>query len=346
MDAGFLETTKKFFLEDTDEIIGAYFDGTKIFVARLTENFEPVEVDADSSEIEQLAEKIAQVCRQQDWQTSAVGFCLQENDAVTFHTPADNVPEKEIPAMVKSWAAAQGGMDAAFSFEQIGDELWMETIPRARLKEICAAFEKFSLELRALSVMPVVDALEKIQPVERLKFIANILREKKSPNLLATRSAIAWGKIFRLVTVLLIISLIFFSAKLFRDWYVASARLNAAQKAVEELRDDIALKKIIDADAAELNRLNKICAAQNVTPQKFNFLLNLGKVAGGAVHLTRIRCDENFFELEGKGSTPDAVKSYLSRVKKSVIHDARLERSAEDDDGEIIFSIRATLSKK
>ena len=69
---------KKFFRADTSEIISAYFDGEKIFIARLTEKFETAEVEANDAEIEQLAEKISRECHQRGWKTSLVGFCLRE----------------------------------------------------------------------------------------------------------------------------------------------------------------------------------------------------------------------------------------------------------------------------
>ena len=136
------------------EIIGAYFDGEKIFIARLTKKFETVEVEAYGLEIEQLAEKISIVCKEKSWRTSEVGFCLRNEDAVTFQTEISNVPEKEIPALVKSWAVAQAGADAIFSFAKVGEELWMETMPKSKADEIFSAFKKFGINLRGLSVMP------------------------------------------------------------------------------------------------------------------------------------------------------------------------------------------------
>ena len=172
---------KNFFREDLSEVIGTYFDGEKIFVTRRTEKFETVEVEADGSEPENIAEKISLVCSQKGWKTSLIGFCLREEDVVTFQTEAGNVPEKEIPAMVKIWATAQAGADAMFSFVKVGEEIWMETLPRARSKEICAAFKKFNLNLRALSVMPA-DKLSKVHPFERTEFISEVIRERKAPN--------------------------------------------------------------------------------------------------------------------------------------------------------------------
>ena len=65
---------KNFFREDVDEVVGAYFDGEKIFLVRLTEKLETFEVDADGAEPAHFAEKISLACTQKGWKTSAVGY--------------------------------------------------------------------------------------------------------------------------------------------------------------------------------------------------------------------------------------------------------------------------------
>ncbi len=334
---------KNFFKENVGAVIGAYFDGDKIFIVRLTEKFETVEVEADGSEIEQLAEKISFVCRQKGWATSAVGFCLRADDAVTFQTEVGNVPDKEIPALVESWATAQTGKNAPFAFTKLGEELWMETLPRVKLEEFDAAFQKFGLNLRGLSVMPV-DSLVKIHPFDRTEFITEVVRDKKAPNLLQARGNVwNWKKISVASAAIFFIAMIIASSKLFIEYRTASANLDAATESINELRDDLALKENLDADIAELNKLNKICAEQNFTPTKFNLLLKVGKISGGDVRLIEIRVDEKLLELEGLANTPDALKAYLSRVKNFVVQNARLENSTERDDGDIAFLIRASL---
>lgn len=334
---------KNFFREDLSEVVGAYFDGEKIFVTRQADKFETVEIEADGFELEHIAEKISLVCRQKGWKNSLIGFCLREEDAVTFQMEAGNVPEKEIPAMVKIWAAAQADIDAVFSFTKVGAEFWMETLPRAKFEEICAAFKKFNLNLRGLSVMPA-DMLTKVSPFDRTKFIAEVIRNKKSPNLLSTRdSAWNWKKISLATAAIFFIALIIGSAKIFFDYSETSAQLDAAKISIDEFRDDLALKENLNADIADLHKLNKICAAQNVNPKNFNLLINLGKIAGGGVRLIEIHIDEKSLVLEGSASTSDAVKSYLSRVKNFVAQSARFESSKENDDGDILFKIRANF---
>lgn len=330
-----------FFREDVREAVGAYFDGNKIFVAHLAENVDTAEVDADSAELEHLAEKISLTCRQRGWSTSAVGFCLREGDAVTYQTAVDNLPAEKIPAFVKSWAQAQAGAEAAFAFTEVGAELWMETVPRRTLDDFSAAWRKFGMNLRGLSVMPA-DMLTKLTPLNRAEFVAQIVRNKKSPNLLARGSVWNASKISAAIATCMLSGLLICSAKVLLDHGTATDELDAEKISLDEMRDDLALKESLDADVAELNRLNKICAAQDVSPTRFNLLLNLGKVAGGGVRLTKIRADENFLELDGVSVTPDAVKSYLSRVKSSVAQSARLDSSTTRD-GELTFTIRAAL---
>lgn len=334
------------FREEVGEVVGAYFDGEKIFLVRSAEIFETAELDAAGAELEQVAEKISVACRKRGWKISAVGFCLQDSDAVTYQVEVANVPEKELPAMVKSWAAAQSGTDAAFAFATVGAEIWMETLPRTRIEEICAAFEKFGLNLRGLSVMPR-DLLKKFSPFDKAQFITAVVREKKSPNLLAGRGgAWNWQKISQAVAAIFFCAILLPSAKILFDYHDAATQLDAAKTAIDELRDELAVKQNIDADIAELNRLNKICAAQKISSKNFNFLLNAGKIAGGGVRLTNIHAEENSLELEGFGATPDAVRSYLSRVKNSVADTARLESSSENEDGDIAFIIRAHMKSE
>ena len=334
---------KKFFREDLDEIVGAYFDGEKIFVVHLTENFEAADVDADGSEPERLAEKISLVCAQKNWKTSAVGFCLREEEVVTYQSDVSNLPEKEIPAFVKIWAVAQTGKDAAFSFARVGEKLWMETLPRTKLEEFCSAFKKFNLNLRALSVMPPA-LLTKGTPFDKTKFIIEVVRERKAPNLLSG-GVWDWKKISFAAAAIFLIGQIIFSAKIFFDYSAAQNKLDAAKISVEELSAELALKKNLDANVAELHRLNAL-AAQIELETNFNLLINLGKISGEDVRLTKIRAEKNLLELEGLTDNPDAVKNYLARVKSSVVQSARLENSSERDDGEIVFAIRATQAQR
>lgn len=338
----FLRRLKNFFVEDMGETIGAYFDGEKIFIARLTKKFETVEVEAYGLEIDRLAEKISGVCKEKGWRTQAVGFCLRAEDVVTFQTEISNVPEKEIPALVKSWAVAQAGADAIFSFAKVGEELWMETLPKSKAEEFLSAFKKFGLNLRGLSVMPAADMLTKLHPYDRTEFITEIVRNKSSPNLLTTRGGLwNWLKISQVAAAVFAIVLIIGSAKLFLDYNAAADKLDAAKLSVENLSEELALKKNLDENISALHRINEL-AAQVDTTENFNHLLNLGRLADKNIRLTKIRVEENFLELEGATDDSAAIKNYLGKVKSNVANSARLESSTERDD-EIFFVIRASL---
>ena len=336
------ERIKNFFREDTKEIIGAYFDGEKIFIARLTEEIETIELDAEGEEIERLAEKISLVCKQKAWKTSSVGLCLREGEVVTFQTEVDNVPEKEFPALVKTWAVAQAGNAAIFSFAKVGEELWMESLPRTRVEEFISAFKKFGLNLCGLSLMPT-KLLDKNSPFDRAKFIAEVVRDKKSPNFLSLQGSVwSWTKISLATAAIFFAVMIIGSAKVFFEYSEASDKLDAAKISIDELSEDLALKENLDAEIAELHRLNNL-VAQVAVKKNFNLLINLGRIAGGDVRLTKIRVEENILEVEGTSDNPAAVRNYLARVKTSVIKSARLESSAMNEEGDIVFLIRVAL---
>lgn len=340
--ANVFSAAKNFFREDTGEFVGAYFDGEKIFLTRLTETFETAEISANGYEFEKIAEKISEACRQRGWNTQAVGFCLREDDAVTFQTEVTNVPEKDFPEFVKTWSWAQSGNGALNSFAKVGVELWMETLPKATADEICAAFQSCGLNLLALSIMPP-DLLTKKNSLDKAKFICEIAAKKTLPNFLRPREN-SWNvqKLSAVpIAILLIIELIF-SAKFFSDWRAASNELDAEKISLNELHDDLSLKKFIDDDANELRRLYNLTANVNA-PQIFNLLINLGKTFGGDVRLTKISVDENSAQLDGLAKSAEAVKSCLARVKNYVAQSARPENSSVRDDGEIAFTIRADL---
>ena len=149
-----------------------------------------------------------------------------------------------------------------------------------------------------------------------------------------------WKKISLAAAAIFLIGQIIFSAKIFFDYRAAKNELDAAKISVEEWSTELALKKNLDADIDELHKLNAL-AAQTDLETNFNLLINLGKISGVDVRLTKIRAEKNFLELEGLTDKPDAVKNYLARVKSSVVQSARLENSAERDDGEFVFVIRA-----
>ena len=330
------------FRKDIGNVVSAYFDGEKIFIARLTEKFETVEVDADGSEIEQLAAKISQVCRQKGWETSRVGFCLREGDVVTYQSETTGLSEEKFPEYVKSWAVAQAGAESKFSFTKIGEELWMESLPKATAEEYLSAFKKFGLNLRGLSAMPA-DMLTKLHPYDRTEFITEVIQNKSAPNFLSERGGVwNWERIFLAIAAIFFIVTVILSTKLFIEYNAAADKLDAAKVSVENLSEDIALKQNADENVAELHRLNKL-AAQVSDNKNFNLLLNIGKIADREIRLTKIRVDKDFLELEGVTGNSAALKSYLGLVRNFVVNSARLESSKENDDGDIAFVIRASL---
>ena len=96
-----------FFKENYSEVIGAYFDGEKIYLSRrLNDKVETDEVNLTLedglSETEQVAEKISVTCAKHGWKTSKLGFCLREGQAITLQSPFQKkltMPLKVLPSV-------------------------------------------------------------------------------------------------------------------------------------------------------------------------------------------------------------------------------------------------------
>lgn len=349
----YFERIKNFFREDFSEVLGIYYDGEKIFLARLTKKFETAEVNFETdlddklSPIAQLAEKIAVICSQRGWRTSKVGLCLREGDAITFRSNFENVPPDEIDSAIKTWATSQAGKNAPYTFAEVEGEIWAETLTKTLVEEYISAWEKNSIHLCALTVVPDFSEEESLDNLDRAVFIAKVVAEKKAPNLLAERIADWNVKKFSLTAAAIFI-LIFcvISAKIFYDYHQAENELEAAKKILSEESETLVLKKSLDADIAEMKKINSLLVEQQESFSKLNVLIRLGKISGGSAQLKKINATENFTQIEGLAENPDALEKYLSRLKNSFAQSVKLENTSTTDGGEINFVIRLTFETK
>lgn len=348
----YFERIKNFFREDFGEILGIYHDGEKIFLARLTKKFETAEINFEIdfsdkiSPVEQLAEKILMICNQRGWKTSKIGLCLRDDDAITFRTNFENVPQNEIESAVKIWANAQAGKNSFYTFVEEDGEIWSETLSQTVVEEYISVCEKNSLNLCALSVMPNFseESTDLTDNLDRAVFIAKVIKENKSPNLLAKKIA-AWNLKKISLTMAIIFLLIFFvtAAKLFYDYREAEKNFEVVQKILAEKSETVILKKNLDAEVEEMKKINSLLASQVEKNPKLNLLIRLGKISGGSVRLKKIIASEDSAQLEGTADNPDAIGKYLSRLKNSVAEKVKLENTSANEDGEINFAIRLTF---
>ncbi len=341
----------KFFREDLSEILGVYYDNEKIFLARFTDkleiadfNFE-IDLDDKTPAIFQLAEKIKLICNQRGWQVSKIGLVLREGTAVTFQTEFKNIPANEIANAVKIWATAHANKDACYTSIQVGDEIWMETLPASTVEDYISAFEKNSMTLCALTEFPqiLINEDRPLTPFNRAVFAADIVKNKKSPNILNIKIS-TWNikKISLTAAAIFLIALTGFSAKLAGDYFSSKTHAQKAQERFNSQNDTFILKKDFDAVTAEIKRFNGAISEQDINFQKFNALVKIGKIADGKIFLEKIRAADKNFEIEGFSESPDAVKNYLSRLKNSLSHKVKLKNSSEID-GQIFFSISINL---
>lgn len=348
-----LERTKNFFREDFSEVLGIYHDDEKIFLARRTKKFETAEVNFEIdlndkiSPIEQLAEKVSVICAQRGWKTSKVGLCLREGDAITLRTNFENVPQNEIDSAVKTWATSQAGKNAPYTFTEIDGEIWAETLTKTVLEEYISAWKKNSINLCALTVMPDFSEDESPDNLDRAVFVAKVVAEKKSPNLLTEKIA-NWNvkKIYLTAAAIFILILLGICGKIFYDYRVAENELDEARKILAEESETAVLKKSLDADIAEMKKINSLLFSQKENFSKLNALIKLGKISGGAVQLKKINATENFVQLEGLAEDSGAIEKYLSRLKNSLTADVKLENTSATDGGEINFTVRLIFENK
>ena len=339
-----------FLREDFGEVIGAYYDGEKIFLSRHfngeTESAEVnFSIEDDVSEIEQLAEKISVICSQRGWKTSKMGFCLREGAAVTFQTQLLSVPQDEIDNAVKSWAIAQVGEDSLYTSIKSDGEIWMEAISKSTAKEYVTAWNKNSMTLCALTVMPeeISTQINLRKTIEYADFVAEVVKTKKVPNFLHEHlSAWNYKKISAAIVALFFFALVGIFLKTSYEYYVAAAQVEKLQATLAEHEDELRLKNFIDENISEMKRINELCAAQKNSIPTFNALVKLGKIVDGKTYLTKINISDNNVELEGVADNPDEIKNYVSRLKTNVTPNVKLGNFSSND-GETTFTVHLTL---
>lgn len=341
----------KFFREDLSEILGVYYDEEKIFIARLTDKLETYEFnfEIDSTDnapaVEQLAKKIKFICNKNGWKNSRVGVVLRDGVAVTLQTDFKNVPAAEIQNAVKIWAVAHAKNNARYTSVQRGNEIWMEALPAPIVEEYISAFEKNSMILCALTEIPrPLDDERPLTPFNRAIFAADVVKNKKSPNILNTKIS-TWNvkKISLTAAAIFLIALTGFSAKLAGDYFSAAKRAETAQTRLNSQDDIFTLKQDFDASTARLKRFYGLISAQDINLQKFNALVKIGKLSDCKIILNKIKTSGETLELEGVAESPEIVKYYLSRLKNSISPKVKLKSSTEFD-GQFIFSISVNLS--
>lgn len=348
------EKIKNSFREDFSEVTGIYYDGFKIYLAHSTHKIETDEIswelyiDAENSAIEQLAEKIFMVLNQRGWQKSKVGLCLRDDDAITLKKNFENIPPAEIESAIKTWAISQAGKNSFYTFAEKDGEIWAETLSKTVVEQYISAYKKNSINLCALTAMPNFsdESDDSTENLDKAVFIAEVISEKKSPNLLAKKIA-DWNvkKIFLTGTIIFILICAGISGKILYDYHSAESELDAAKKFLSAESETLVLKKTFDADVDEMKKINSLLVGQQENFPKLNALIKLGKISGDSVRLKKITATEEFLQLDGTSANPDAIGKYLSRLKNSFTANVKLENTSTLDSGEINFTVRLVFKK-
>lgn len=340
-----------FLREDFSEVIGAYHDGTKIYLSRrVGDKIENIDVnfsvddDANISGVEQLAEKISALCSQRGWSTSKMGLCLREGVALTFQTQFGTISPQEIDDAVKIWATAQVGKGALYDSIKSDGEVWMEAIDSTTAEDYIKIWRNNGMKLCALTIMPeeITMRLNLTKPITHAEFVAEVVAKNKTPNLIAEYLT-AWNykKISLAIAAGFLIAFTLIFVQTSYKYQVAAAQLETAQSFVDEHAADLETKKFIEKNISEMRRLNENCAAQNNSMTTFNALVQIGKIADGKTRLTKIKSSANSIELEGISEDTDEIKSYVNRLKK-ITPQVKLGNFSSED-GSTKFTVHLRL---
>ena len=183
-------TLKKTF----DKAAGVYFDGEKIFCAKLTlqdddaekwqvndtaesklftngqlsersieilKEFDAIDEDIiDSPSDEQMQEafvkKAASICKD-NWQIDSVALCVDSDGIITEIGNLSNIPKNRVANTVQYQIAAAGNFEIGtylYSFMETDSGTWMEGIARANSSRWIKLFQDNGLQLLALTTIP------------------------------------------------------------------------------------------------------------------------------------------------------------------------------------------------
>ena len=338
------EQAKNFFLADSEEVVGIYYDGEKIFLARLTDKLETLEqnFEIDSAEnisaIEQLAEKISVLCSQRGWKTSKTALCLQEGDTIIFQPDFNNIPAEKIDSAVKIWATAQVGENALYTSATIDGEFFTEAMAQKVAAEYFSAWEKNSMTLYAMTALAG-------NADDKATFIAKIAAEKKYPNLLKYQSdKWNWKKILAAVVVIFLLPVMIIFGKSYYELYGLQKNLETLQEKLSAQNEFIDAEKNFTTGIEKLRTTNELLASQSENFSKLNFLIRLGKISDGKISLRRVIMSGNVAELEGVTNEAEEIKNYLRRLKSSVTKNVNLENISSEGE-QVIFTVRLIFDK-
>ena len=330
---------KNIFREDFSQVIGIYFDGEKIFLAREEEIISAHFEVEEENFAEQLAEKVLVMCNQSGWESSKVALCLREGESMAVTADFENLPIDKRASAVKSWATAQVGENALYTFAEVDGEFWAETISQSAAEKFLSAFGKNSMTLCAMTSL----ASRLSKSADKAKFISKVAAEKIFPNLLRQKT---WNVPKIILTTLVIIFAILsvtFGAIFYRHLEV-DGELENLQKTLAAQEEVAFQKKSFESATAESKRLNKLLAAQ-YDNRKFNAMIQLGRIADEKVSLSKVNFTKDTVEVEGLAENSTEVKKYLGRFKNAISKEAKLEKITTEDD-KVSFKIRLDLKDR
>ena len=351
------------FKKKFEEVVGVYFDGEKIFCAdlhliqsdnellnqwkvedivelvlinQLSERSKKIlmEFNALDDDIpdqieegnlrEVIAQKVARICKDKNWNPNAVAFCLKVEDIVIDFNDFSNIPEDKISNAVHYQIATTGNFEIdnyLSAFMKLDNGIWMEGISKNESSKWVQAFKNIGLNLLALTAMPY--EVNKVEGLDFSKvnndflngdglkalFAAKNLVYQTETNFLIEKVSDINGWNFSKIAAVILFVTIFIVGVIFAFDYwkyrTVENALNIEKDKLALLEEDRRKEEFIDRDLEELKDKNQILV--NLSKDSFSWrglLIHLGTLKVKDVWIKEIHIVENN-KIGIKGETKD-----------------------------------------
>ena len=323
---------------------------------------------ADKENLHKLAaEKVAELCKVKEWQTTNIALCIDSAEIVTDIEDLSNIPKDKIPASVRYQIAVTGNFDAdtyLYSFMETDFGIWMEGISKINAHNWIMAFRNNGLELLTLTTMP--NEIENIEGIDlsnidseflerggiKAVFAARSLVCQTNPNFLMEQATEIKGWNFKRITaaIVIITFCVTIGIAAFDFWECRQVEI-----ALEREREQLALlesdrrkEEFINKDLAELKNKNQIISdlSKNAFPWR-GLLVHFGSIKINGVWLREMRTLENkSIEIKGEAVSYEAVASYVEALEndRDIFSKVELKNSETQPKSQFVqFTVNLTL---
>ena len=337
-----------------DNVIGIYFDGTKIYCVNLkleeTSQQWQVEdtatilliekINEDSNIHEMIAQKINKLCNERNWQTKIIALCLNVNDVIIDYEDLSILPKDKIGNAVKYQISAAGDFEIDtffYAYMELDSKIWMEGILKTEAVKWIDELTKNDLKLLCLTAMP--DSIYQIDDIDltnvnenfinssglKAIFAAKTLAKREMPNLLIEKTVDLIGWNFnRIAVIIIILTLLVSSVVLSLDawqFYQVKSELANEQQKLKSLETEQRKEEFISKAIKEVENKNQILV--NLSKSSFpwrSILIHFGTIKTKGVWLKEIsNIDEKTIEVKCEAIDFETMSNYIRKLETDKI---------------------------